>query len=64
MDLTFCTSLKSLNQSLHKEVLTPLLVLIAIGLELPEDYFTDKHKYDEESSVSCTLARLLISGPN
>ena len=36
-------------------MLTPLLVLIAIGLELPENYFTDMHKWEDRSEL-CTLA--------
>ncbi|OCH89681.1 Clavaminate synthase-like protein [Obba rivulosa] len=36
-------------RSLHTEVLDPLHVLLAIALELPEDYFTNIHKYDVKS---------------
>ncbi|KAK0505211.1 Clavaminate synthase-like protein [Armillaria luteobubalina] len=36
-------------QSLHTEVLDPLFVLLAIALELPEDYFTKIHKYEVKS---------------
>ncbi|KAI0325729.1 Clavaminate synthase-like protein [Cubamyces sp. BRFM 1775] len=36
-------------RSLHSEVLDPLHVLLAIALELPEDYFTNIHKYDVKS---------------
>jgi isopenicillin N synthase-like dioxygenase len=32
-------------KSLHSEVLDPLFVLLAIALELPEDYFTKIHQY-------------------
>ncbi|KAI0790038.1 Clavaminate synthase-like protein [Abortiporus biennis] len=35
--------------SLHTEVLDPLHVLLAIALELPEDYFTNIHKYEIKS---------------
>ena len=37
---------------MHSEVLDPLHVLLAIALELPEDYFTNIHKYDVKSEVS------------
>jgi len=36
-------------RALHSEVLDPLFVLLAIALELPEDYFTNIHKYEEKS---------------
>ncbi|KAJ7581159.1 Clavaminate synthase-like protein [Mycena floridula] len=36
-------------RDLHSEVLDPLLVLLAIALELPEDYFTKIHKYQVKS---------------
>ncbi|KAK4689634.1 hypothetical protein P7C73_g492, partial [Tremellales sp. Uapishka_1] len=36
-------------RSLHTEVLDPLHVLFAIALELPEDYFTNLHKYEDLS---------------
>jgi len=36
-------------RSLHSEVLDPLHVLLAIALELPEDYFTRIHLYDAKS---------------
>ncbi|KAJ3926797.1 MAG: hypothetical protein NXY57DRAFT_1042964 [Lentinula lateritia] len=38
-----------LLQALHTEVLDPLFVLLAIALELPEDYFTKIHQYSEKS---------------
>lgn len=44
-----------LVQSLHTEVLEPLYVLLAIALELPEDYFNNLHRYDVKSEVSATL---------
>ncbi|PIL35307.1 hypothetical protein GSI_02032 [Ganoderma sinense ZZ0214-1] len=36
-------------RSLHTEVLDPLHVLLAIALELPEDYFTNIHRYERKS---------------
>ncbi|KIK66887.1 hypothetical protein GYMLUDRAFT_37955 [Collybiopsis luxurians FD-317 M1] len=36
-------------RSLHTEVLDPLFVLLAIALELPEDYFTKLHQYPVKS---------------
>ncbi|KAK0237186.1 Clavaminate synthase-like protein [Armillaria nabsnona] len=36
-------------KSLHSDVLDPLFVLLAIALELPEDTFTNIHKYEEKS---------------
>ncbi|KAJ6588727.1 Clavaminate synthase-like protein [Mycena capillaripes] len=36
-------------RSLHTEVLDPLFVLLAIALELPEDYFTKIHQYQVKS---------------
>lgn len=36
-------------RDLHKEVLDPLFVLLAIALELPEDYFTKLHQYPVKS---------------
>ncbi|KAJ3756714.1 Clavaminate synthase-like protein [Lentinula raphanica] len=36
-------------RALHTEVLDPLFVLLAIALELPEDYFTKIHQYSEKS---------------
>lgn len=41
----------SARQSLHTEVLDPLHVLLAIALELPEDYLTNIHKYEQKSEV-------------
>ena len=38
-------------QSLHSEVLDKLHILLAIALELPEDYFANIHKYDVKSEV-------------
>lgn len=38
-------------QALHTEVLDPLFVLLAIALELPEDYFTKIHQYQVKSEV-------------
>jgi len=36
-------------RALQSEVLDPLFVLLAIALELPEDYFTKIHRYGEKS---------------
>jgi len=36
-------------RALHTEVLDPLFVLLAIALELPEDYFTNIHRYEAKS---------------
>ncbi|KAJ3900730.1 Clavaminate synthase-like protein [Lentinula edodes] len=36
-------------RSLHSEVLDPLFVLLALALELPEDYFTKIHQYPVKS---------------
>ncbi|KZT51518.1 Clavaminate synthase-like protein [Calocera cornea HHB12733] len=36
-------------RSLHSEVLDPLFVLLALALELPEDYLTNLHLYQEKS---------------
>lgn len=36
-------------RSLHSEVLDPLHFLLAIALELPEDYFISRHKYEVTS---------------
>ncbi|KAJ6621477.1 Clavaminate synthase-like protein [Mycena sp. CBHHK59/15] len=36
-------------RALHTEVLDPLFVLLAIALELPEDYFTNIHQYSVKS---------------
>jgi len=36
-------------RALYTEVLDPLFVLLAIALELPEDHFTNIHRYEEKS---------------
>ncbi|KZV79456.1 Clavaminate synthase-like protein, partial [Exidia glandulosa HHB12029] len=41
--------IEAFARSLHSEVLDPLHTLLAIALELPEDYFTNIHKYDVKS---------------
>ncbi|KAI0787374.1 Clavaminate synthase-like protein [Fomes fomentarius] len=41
--------IKEFALSLHKEVLDPLHVLLATALELPEDYFTNIHRYEIKS---------------
>lgn len=38
-----------LSQDLHEKILDPLHVLFALALELPENYFTDLHKYSLKS---------------
>jgi len=43
------TEIEEFARSLHSEVLDPLHVLLAIALELPEDYFTSRHKYEVTS---------------
>ncbi|KAF9074173.1 hypothetical protein BDP27DRAFT_1317421 [Rhodocollybia butyracea] len=37
------------SRSLHSEVLDPLFVLLALALQLPEDYFTNIHQYSLKS---------------
>jgi len=41
--------LEEFARSLHSEILDPLHVLLAVALELPEDYFTNIHRYDVKS---------------
>ncbi|KAF7316358.1 Flavonol synthase [Mycena indigotica] len=43
------TEIEEFARSLHTEVLDPLFVLLAVALELPEDYFTDLHQYPVKS---------------
>lgn len=43
--------MSSFRKDLHKEVLGPLFVLLAIALELPEDYLTKLHQYEVKSEV-------------
>ncbi|CAL1717374.1 unnamed protein product [Somion occarium] len=45
----FLPEIEEFARSLHSEVLDPLHVLLAIALELPEDYFTNIHKYEVKS---------------
>ncbi|KZT51519.1 Clavaminate synthase-like protein [Calocera cornea HHB12733] len=45
----YLTEIEAFQRSLHSEVLDPLFTLLALALELPEDYFTKLHVYDEES---------------
>ncbi|ODN83498.1 hypothetical protein L202_01632 [Cryptococcus amylolentus CBS 6039] len=40
---------ESFARSLHTNVLDPLHILIALALELPEDFFTNLHKYEQQS---------------
>ncbi|PCH39355.1 Clavaminate synthase-like protein [Wolfiporia cocos MD-104 SS10] len=41
--------IEEFSRSLHTEVLTPLHILLAIALELPEDYFLRTHGYSRKS---------------
>jgi len=41
--------IEKFGKHIHHEVVGKLLVLIAIILELPEDYFLDRHRYDAKS---------------
>ncbi|CAK5261903.1 unnamed protein product [Mycena citricolor] len=41
--------IEEFSRALHTEVLDPLFVLLAIALELPEDYFTKLHQYPVKS---------------
>ncbi|KAJ7622284.1 Clavaminate synthase-like protein [Roridomyces roridus] len=43
------TEIEEFARALHTEVLDPLLVLLAVALELPEDYFTSMHQYQVKS---------------
>nr|GAT51606.1 flavonol synthase [Mycena chlorophos] len=43
------TEIEEFARSLHTDVLDPLFVLLAIALELPEDYFTKIHQYPVKS---------------
>ncbi|KAI0760982.1 Clavaminate synthase-like protein [Trametes elegans] len=45
----YLPEIEEFARSLHSEVLDPLHVLLAIALELPEDYFKNLHKYDVKS---------------
>lgn len=41
--------IEKFGRYMHEEVVSKLLVLFAIILELPEDYFLTKHRYSEKS---------------
>lgn len=41
--------IEKFGRHIHEEVVSKLLVLIAIILELPEDYFLKQHRYEEKS---------------
>lgn len=41
--------IKKFGKYINDEILTKLLVLFAIILELPEDYFLQRHRYDAKS---------------
>ncbi|GBE88138.1 Clavaminate synthase-like protein [Sparassis latifolia] len=43
------SEIEEFARSLHTEVLDPLHVLLALALELPEDYFLNIHRYDVKS---------------
>jgi hypothetical protein len=40
------------EQELQAKIVEPLLTLVAIALELPEDYLTNIHRYEVKSEVS------------
>jgi isopenicillin N synthase-like dioxygenase len=42
-------AIEKFGRHVHEEVVGKLLVLIAIILELPEDYFLKQHRYEEKS---------------
>jgi isopenicillin N synthase-like dioxygenase len=42
-------TIEKFGKHIHHEVVGKLLVLIAIILELPEDFFLQKHRYEEKS---------------
>ena len=43
------TTIEKFGSHIHKEIVRKLLVLIAIILEMPEDYFLKQHRYKEQS---------------
>ncbi|KAH9829357.1 Clavaminate synthase-like protein [Rhodofomes roseus] len=45
----FLPEIEEFSKSLHTEVLDHLHVLLAVALELPEDYFLNLHKYEKKS---------------
>ncbi|KAI0921350.1 hypothetical protein AcW2_006346 [Taiwanofungus camphoratus] len=47
--LKYLPEIEEFSRSLHSEVLDPLHILLAIALELPQDYFTNIHQYDVKS---------------
>jgi isopenicillin N synthase-like dioxygenase len=44
------SKIQKFSKHIHNEIVAKLFVLFAIVLELPEDHFTQLHKYDEEHS--------------
>ena len=50
-----CRLCSARSQSLHSEVLDPLHVLLALALELPEDYFLKIHSYEKKSEVRTSV---------
>lgn len=42
-------TIERFGRHIHERVVSKLLVLIAIILELPEDYFLEQHRYDQKS---------------
>jgi isopenicillin N synthase-like dioxygenase len=43
------STIERFGRYIHEQVVSKLLVLIAITLELPEDYFLKQHRYEEKS---------------
>ena len=60
MTLGALSDMQTIIQALHTEVLDRLHVLLAIALELPEDYFTSIHKYEVKSEVSYHLLAVAL----
>lgn len=60
MSLGASSDMQTTIQSLHTEVLDRLHVLLAIALELPEDYFTNIHQYEVKSEVSYHLLAVAL----
>ncbi|RDX52316.1 Clavaminate synthase-like protein [Lentinus brumalis] len=53
----FLPEIRAFNEYNHFHILHPILQLLALGLELPEDTFTDLHPFDNDKSASCTWTR-------
>lgn len=43
------SEIESFARHIHQSIVRKLLVLLAIILELPEDYLTERHRYNEKS---------------